>query len=292
MPLDYDMPLWRPPSEGGNLIIQASLGCSYNQCTFCTMYRTKQYRARPVADICADIDRAARLWPDATRVFLADGDAWGLPTETLLAVCTHLRLRFPALLRVSAYATPFNLLRKSVDELAALRQAKMTLAYVGIESGSDRLLKKITKGSAAQLEAGLVRAYEGGIKVSATVITGLGGSTFWREHMEETAKLVNRVPPTYLSTLQLMLTPEAEILFKENFNQPYQPQDDAAVLAELRLLIQLIDPPRPIIFRSNHGSNALALAGNLPKDQAQLIALIDAVCQGKSAVRPQWARGL
>lgn len=290
--MKYDLPLWRPPSEGDNLIIQASLGCSYNQCTFCSMYRSKVYRARDVADICADIDLAARQWPDAARVFLADGDAWGLPTETLLAICAHLKLRFPALQRVSAYATPFNLLRKSVEELDALRQAKMTLAYVGIESGADVLLKKITKGSVTQLEAGLTRAYDGGIKVSATVITGLGGQDLWRDHMEQTARLVSRVPPTYLSTLQLVLTDETEPLYREHFKQEFKPQDDAGVLAELRVLIEAIDPPRPIIFRSNHASNAFALAGNLPKDRALLLNRIDEAARHMDGLRPSWMRSL
>lgn len=290
--MTYDLPLWRPPSEGDNLIIQASLGCGFNRCTFCTMYRSKTYRARTIAEICADIDVAAQHYPDTTRVFLADGDAWGLPTETLLAACAHLRLRFPGLQRVSAYATPFNLIRKSTEELVALRMAGMGLAYVGIESGSDRILKKITKGSAAQMEQGLARALDGGIKVSATVITGLGGKTYWQEHMEETARLVSRVPPTYLSTLQLVLSEESEPIFQERFKEDFIPQDDDGVLDELSALIQAIDPPKPIIFRSNHASNALALAGNLPKDQLRLLDQINQARSGGGSLRPKWMRGL
>ena len=289
--MQYDLPVWRPPSEGNNLIIQASIGCSFNHCTFCTMYDSKTYRARPVDQVLADIDRAARQWPDANRVFLADGDAWGLDTVDLLAICAHLQRRFPGLQRVSAYATPFNFLRKSVEELQQLRQAKMTLAYVGIESGNDALLKKITKGSLKQMEAGLERAAEGGIKVSATVITGLGGHDCWRDHMLDTAALVNRVPLTYLSTLQLVLTPESEPRYRAAFGEDYRPQGDHAVLAELRLLLEHLNPPKPVIFRSNHASNALALAGNLPKDRDALIAQIDA-CAAQGAVRPRWLRGL
>jgi len=290
--MNYDLPLWRPPSEGNNLIIQASIGCSFNKCTFCSMYRSKEYRARPVKDVCADIDLAAGQWPDATRIFLADGDAWGLPTETLLEIAQHLRTRFPGLQRIGAYATPFNLIRKTADELNALRDAKMMLAYVGIESGSDRLLKKITKGSRAQMEAGLARALEGGIKVSATVITGMGGKTHWQEHMEETARLVNTVPPTYLSTLQLVLSDETEPHYLERFKEDFVPQDDSGVMAELKLLIESIDPPKPIIFRSNHASNALALAGTLPKDKASLLEQIEQVTLGEKALRPKWMRGL
>jgi coproporphyrinogen III oxidase-like Fe-S oxidoreductase len=290
--IDYDLPLWRPPSEGDNLIIQASIGCSFNHCTFCSMYRSKDYRARPLEDVQADIDQAAKDWPHATRVFLADGDAWGLPTETLLAICAHLKLRFPALQRVSAYATPFNLIRKSAEELQSLRQAGMGLAYVGIESGSDLLLKKITKGSAAQMEAGLLRAIEGGIKVSATVINGLGGKTHWREHVEATAAMVSRAPPTYLSTLQLVLTDETAPIYFERFKENFIPQDDVGILGELALLIDRIAPPKPIIFRSNHASNALALAGNLPKDKASLLEQIQLAATGEQALRPSWLRGL
>ena len=119
--LAYDFPLWRPPSEGDNLIIQATLGCGFNGCTFCSMYKLKGYVERPLEAVFADIEQAARVWPHATRVFLADGDAYGLPTRTLLAICARLRACFPGLTRVSAYATPFNLLKKSVEEIGELK---------------------------------------------------------------------------------------------------------------------------------------------------------------------------
>ena len=290
--MNYDLPLWRPPSEGENLIIQASIGCGFNHCSFCTMYRDKTYRQRPMADVLADIDEAAIAWPDAHRVFLADGDAWGLPTPDLLAIVAHLRRRFPNLQRVSAYATPFNLIRKSVEDLASLRDAGMNLAYVGIESGSDWLLKRIVKGSAKQMEAGLARGLEAGLKISATVITGLGGKSHWQDHMIETAALVNRVPPTFLSTLQLVLDERSEPVFREAYGDGFVPQDDDAVLDELHLLLERLDPPKPVIFRSNHASNALALAGNLPKDKGRLLAQIQAARSGGQGMRPRWMRGL
>lgn len=191
----YDFPLWRPPSEGDNLIIQATLGCRYNQCSFCSMYKVKRYQARPLEEVFQDIDEAAAEWPEAHRVFLADGDAYTLPTETLLALCGRLRERFPNLQRVTAYATPFNLLGKSAEEIAALRAARLTLVYLGIESGSDLLLKKIAKGSAAQMAGALARAAEGGVKVSATVILGLGGRSLWREHIEYPPISSTAIPP-------------------------------------------------------------------------------------------------
>jgi len=289
--LDYDFPLWRPPSEGDNLIIQATLGCGYNHCTFCSMYKGKAYRERPLAEVFVDIDRAARAWPDATRVFLADGDAYGLPVDHLGALCDRLAAVFPDLQRISAYATPFNILKKSADEIRGLKAKKLSLVYLGIESGSDVLLKRIGKGGAAQMEAALKRAAEGGLKVSATVINGLGGKAGWEEHVDATAELINRAPPTYLSTLQLGLEAEAAPGFHQRF-PGFEWQDDAGVLGELRRLVERLAPPTPVIFRSNHASNALALAGNLPKDRAKLLAQIDAALSGAAGLRPRWLRGL
>ena len=178
MNLPYDLPLYRPPSEGDNLIIQATLGCSFNQCSFCAMYRSKQYVERPLTDVFADIRNAAGDWPDAQRVFLADGDALTLPTEHLLAILRELATALPRLTRVSCYATPGNLQRKSAEELALLREHKLSLLYFGLESGSDLILKKITKGATQRRMAEvLTKAHASGMKISATVILGLGGNT-------------------------------------------------------------------------------------------------------------------
>jgi hypothetical protein len=287
----YDLPLWRPPSEGPNLIVQASLGCGYNACSFCGMYRDKTYRERPLDEVLAEIDRRAADWPDATRLFLADGDAYGLPTATLAAICDHARRALPDLQRVSAYATPFNLLRKTADDIALLKEKRLSLVYVGIESGSDRVLKAIAKGSRRQMDAGLRRAAEGGVKISATIITGLSGQDGWEEHIDATADLINAVPPAYLSTLQLGLDARSEPDFLARM-PGYRPQDDRGVLVEVRRLIERLDPPRPVIFRTNHASNALPLAGTLPKDRARLSAEIDAALAGSIRLRPASLRGL
>lgn len=290
--IDYDFPLWRPPSEGENLIIQATLGCRYNQCSFCSMYKAKTYQARSLDEVFADMDAAAREWPDARRVFLADGDAYCLPTETLVALCDGLASRFPALQRISAYATPFDILKKSSGEIALLKAKRLGLVYLGMESGSDDMLKRIAKGSSRQMEDALTRARETGLKVSATVILGLGGKAHWQEHIDATADLVNRAPPVYLSTLQLGLENEVAPRFFERYGEDFQWQDDQAVLVELRRLVERLDPPSPVIFRSNHASNTLALAGTLPKDKDKLLAQLDMALAGQTRLRPRWIRGL
>ncbi|MBI3444426.1 MAG: radical SAM protein [Magnetospirillum sp.] len=289
--LEYDFPLFRPPSEGNNLIIQATLGCRYNQCSFCSMYKAKTYRARPLDEVFADMDAAAADWPDAHRVFLADGDAYCLPTQILAALCDGLAARFPRLQRISAYATPFDIIKKEADEIALLKSKRLGLVYLGIESGSDAMLKRIVKGSAKQMEAALTKARIHGLKVSATVILGLGGKAHWQDHIDATATLVNGAPPVYLSTLQLGLESEVAPRFFERFGEEFQWQDDHGILMELRRLVERLDPSAPVIFRSNHASNALALAGNLPKDKERLLAEIDAALERGARLRPRWIRG-
>jgi hypothetical protein len=287
MPIRYDMPLYRPPSEGNNLIVQATIGCSFNHCTFCSMYVTKQYRARPLEEVFADIDAGARDWPNAHRVFLADGDALTLPTDHLF------EMRLPNLARVTAYATPKNLNEKSIEELAALRARKLNLVYMGIESGATSVLKRIMKGASQASHAkALARAREAGLKVSATVILGLGGKADWEDHIAGTAELVNSEPPTYLSTLQLDLEPSVYARFMERQEPGFEFQDDAGILAEQERLLSLMDPPHPVIFRSNHASNCLPLAGNLPRDREALVAIVAAARTGVQPLRPRWIRGL
>jgi coproporphyrinogen III oxidase-like Fe-S oxidoreductase len=293
MPILYDMPLYRPPSEGNNLIVQATVGCSFNHCTFCSMYFTKDYRARPLAEIFADIDAGARDWPTVHRVFLADGDAMTLPTEHLVEILDYLAARLPNLARVSAYATPKNLNEKSIEEMAALRRKKLNLVYLGIESGATAVLKRIRKGASQDsIAKALARAREAGLKVSATVILGLGGRANWQEHIEGTAELVNREPPTYLSTLQLDLEPAVYARFMEAQGSGFEFQDDEGILAEQEQLLGLLDPPRPVIFRSNHASNCLPLAGNLPRDKDALLATVAAARAGAQPLRPRWIRGM
>lgn len=292
MLIDYDMPVWRPPSEGDSFILQATLGCSFNRCSFCSMYRTKTFTVRPLALVQAEIQAVAQRYPDTRRVFLADGDALAAPLAHLLAILDTLRTAFPHLQRVSSYALPANLLKKSVDELAQLRAAGLSLLYYGIETGNADLLKRITKGATPDAMArGLLRAKQAGLRISATVILGLGGQTHWREHIDATAALVNRVELDYLSTLQLMLDPMIEGEFQRTFGEPFLMQDDQALLAEQARLIERLNPPVPLIFRSNHASNALALAGTLPADRERLLAQLEQARAGATRLRPAWLRG-
>ncbi len=290
---DYHEPLYRPPAEAESLIIQATYGCSFNRCAFCAMYRTKRYTARPLAEVLRDIDAAVAGWPDARRVFLADGDALALPADHLRAILDHLAMRLPRLTRVACYATPANIRRKRPGELEQLRAGKLSLFYVGIESGADAILRRIAKGATrCTIAAALRQAHDCGIKVSATVILGLGGEKFWREHIDGTVALLNTAPVNYLSTLQLYLDTSIEADFYARFGGDFTAQDDAALLREQRRLLAAIAPPQPVVFRSNHASNALALEGVLPKERGRLLTQLDEALAGRRPLRPLYLRGM
>jgi len=293
MTIPYHMPLYRPPSEGNNLIIQATLGCSFNQCSFCCMYRGKHYTQRPLKAIFQDIHQAAEQWPKAHRVFLADGDALSLPTASLTAILQKLNATLPQLTRVTCYATPSNILKKTPEELKQLQQQGLKLLYLGIESGADLILKKITKGATQKsIAEAMTKAHDAGLKVSGTVILGLGGTTHWQEHIDGTVALLNQAPITYLSTLQLYLDEGVVAEFQQKFGEPFTMPDDNAILQEQIRLISGLNPPRPIIFRSNHASNALALAGTLPKEKNKLLKQLHGALDGQRQLRPKYLRGL
>ena len=290
--LNYDMPLYRPPSEGQNLIIQVTIGCSFNQCSFCSMYHSKQFAARDLQAIYQDIEQAAKFWPDTRRVFLADGDAMVLPTDQLILILDKLQQSFPKLTRVSSYALPGNLRKKTLTELTQLKANGLSLIYYGLESGSQRILKKIRKGASPKtMIEGLNKAHQAGIKVSATVILGLGGKQYWQEHIDETAQLINAVKLDYLSTLQLGLAPEVEQQFYQAFAEPFAWQTDHEMLIEQRRLIEQIEPEKPLIFRSNHASNSLPLKGNLPNDRDELLTQLQLAAQGQVELVPDYLRG-
>ena len=292
MQINYDMPLWRPPSEADSFILQVTLGCSFNRCSFCSMYRSKQFTVRPLETLQAEMQAMARAYPDVRRVFLADGDALAAPTAFLLEILNILSVTFPRLERVASYALPANLLKKSVEELRQLQEAGLTLLYYGIETGSADLLKRISKGATPEVMiTGLTKAKQAGLTLSATVILGLGGQRYWQEHIDATANLVNQVDLDYLSTLQLMLDPAIHEEFHRKFREPFQLQDDQALLEEQARLIERLQPPTPLTFRSNHASNALALAGTLPQDRERLLDMLAAARAGHLRLRPDWLRG-
>ncbi len=289
---EYNYPLFRPPAEAENLIIQATLGCSHNACTFCAMYKTKSYQVRPLDELEKEIEYLSANYPQVHKIFLADGDALALPTLHLLQILQLLEKHFAKLRRVSIYASANNILEKSLAELQELKAHKLNLIYYGIESGNDTLLKNINKGvNASEIISSLNKANEAGLKISATVILGLGGAKFSQEHIKDTAKIINQVNINYLSTLQLGLENNVKDRFLKAFDS-FTPLNDMQILDEQLRFIKALNPSNKIIFRSNHASNALPLEGTLPKDQARLYEQIKYAMEvGEDSLVPKFFRG-
>ncbi len=290
--LEYDYPLFRPPAEADNLILQVTLGCSHNNCSFCSMYKSKKYRQRDLEDIFYEIDRVSSSYSDIKKIFLADGDALSMESGKLIKILKYLKNSFPSLRRVSCYASTQNILSKSDDELKELYDNGLKLLYYGIETGDDEILKKITKGvNSKQIIESLNKASNAGMKISATVILGLGGKEYSFEHIKNTADIINKTHVNYLSTLQLGLEDDVKDKFYGRFDS-FTHLDDMEVLNEQKRFLKAIDTKNKIIFRSNHASNAFHLAGNLPKDRENLIWQINKVLSiGEDAFIPKIFRG-
>jgi radical SAM superfamily enzyme YgiQ (UPF0313 family) len=275
MEILYDSPLYRPPSEANSMIFQVTLGCSFNKCSFCNMYRTKKYIERPWDEIKTEIELAAKTYPETQRVFLADGDALNLATDKLSQILEYIHAKFTNLKRVSCYAMPKNILQKKDDDLDNLRAAGLSMLYVGIETGNDVLLKKVTKGATSKgIIQSCQKARRHGYTLSCMIILGLGGKTHTNEHIRDTAGVVSEIAPDYLGALTLYLEDEIYNEFMTKFDEPFTPLDDIAVVEELERLISDMNPLTPVIFRANHASNVYSVGGTIPHDKEKLLSLI------------------
>lgn len=292
MRYDSDL-LYRPPGEWKSYLLQCTIGCSHNKCTFCAMYKEKKFRIRPTEEILEDIDMARDYYgPRLRRVFLMDGDAIIIKTEDMLRILHKLYKTFPNLEKVTTYAGPKSTLAKSVDELKALREAGLTRAYLGVESGSDAILKSIHKGCTADemLRAGQ-HLVEAGIDLWAIIIMGLAGQDGdWEEHILSTAKMINAMKPRHLSAMTFAPakgTPLGNDVLAGKFKVCTPDQ----ILEECRLLLEHLDVD-PLHFTSNHASNYLPLKGSMPEEREKFISLIDQALDGKICLRKTLNRGI
>ncbi len=288
----YVEPVYRPPSEAGSFLLQATVGCSWNCCTYCAMYRDKQFRVRPLSEILEDIANAGWAFGDEVRkVFVLDGDALVMGLDLWEPILESLSGTFPKLRRVSCYATARNLLEKPQTELERLHAAGLKLLYIGPESGDDVTLKRIAKGanSAEHIEAA-AKARAAGMKQSLIFLLGAGGAERTVEHAAASARLATAMDPEYLSALTLMIvpgTPMERLTKRAGFELP----GVDALLRELRVIVAESNPSQAI-FRSNHASNYLPIGGRLPRDREAILEQIDATLAGDAPIRAEWHRGL
>ena len=281
----------RPPSEANSYLLQITYGCSWNKCTFCPAYLDKPFKVRPFKEIEQDILMAKKAYPDTKRVFLCDGDGLVLSTARLLPILDLLNATFPNLNRLGIYFNARDILSKSGDELKQLVQRKLTIGYLGLESGSEKVLERVNKGAIPEemIEA-VLKAQENGMKVSVIGLLGLGGIDLSEEHAIKTAAAISAMKPRYFSLLTLMIV-QGTRLYEEFKARTFILPDEKGLLKEMRNIIENIETERTI-FRTNHASNYLPLEGILSRDKGRLVETIDLALRGKIPLKPEFFRGL
>ena len=294
-PIRYIEPVFRPPSEADSLILPVTNGCSWNKCTYCEMYTApqKKFALRDEDETLRSIERSAAVFGgQVARVFLGDGDALALSTRRLMTVLDAIRTHLPRVRRVSSYCLPRNVRHKTVAELTELRQAGLSLAYVGAESGDDTVLQKVNKGETlASTTDALCKLGEAGISRSVMLLNGLGGRVHSQQHALASARLANATQPEFLATLVVSF-PKGEARVREGFAE-WEPLDQPALFREMERFLRQLDLRRTV-FRSDHASNWLVLKGTLGADKDRLLAQVRAALErpDEAALRPAWARGL
>ncbi len=303
--------IFRPPSEARSYFLPLTQGCSNNTCAFCR-YNGSQLQVRDVEEVKAEIDaldlylREGVCLPDihpvvyqvashlaTKRVFLQDGDALVYPYPKLVEVLQYLNNKFPWLEKIATYATPQDLLRRSVEELKVLKELKLDIVYVGPESGDDEVLKHVNKGvTHDEIVEGTRKAKEAGITLSVTVLLGLGGVAGSEKHARETARILTEIDPEYAGALTLTLVPGTP-LYEESCQGGFELISPLQSLNELKIMIENADFTH-CFFSSMHASNYLAVRGVLPQDKATMLGQLNQVLktEDESLLRPEFMRGL
>ena len=270
----YEGNIYRPPSEAYSLLVQVTIGCSHNSCTFCNMYIDKKFRVRNEEEVFDDLQDARETYPYVERVFLCDGDALCLSTDRLIRILDKIYTLFPECRRVNVYGNTIDVLAKTPEELSMLAKHGLKMVYLGAESGDPEVLKAIRKGSTREEIIKAVQMLEtADIRTSVTFISGLAGKAGWRDHAVNTGTMITEMGASYVALLTLMLDPRTEIArqIREGKFELLSPEE---VVAETYLMLENADPKTPCVFRSNHASNYLSLRGNLPDDKERMLALL------------------
>jgi radical SAM superfamily enzyme YgiQ (UPF0313 family) len=289
--MHYEGNIIRPPSEANSILLQVTVGCSRNKCTFCGTYRGERFRIKPDSIILEDIEFAARYCRQQRRVFLCDGDALIIPHKRLMRILQTIRERLPWVTRIGTYANAKSLNMKSPKELQALKDHGLGIAYMGLESGDDVTLKKIKKGAAAAYMIAMgKKAGEAGIKLSITVLLGIAGRQRSQIHAVETGRVLSAIDPQYVGALSLMLIPGTP-LFDDHQAGDFPLLDPKEMLAELRTMIASTNLSRGL-FHANHASNYLPIRARLPRDKESTLELIDQALAGEIDLKPEYLRAL
>ena len=287
----YKGSVYRPPSEARSLIVQVTYGCRHNTCAFCSMYKAKKFELRPMDEILEDFDLARQAYSKVGRIFLADGDALIRSAADLERILEYIAQKFPECERVTCYASPSSIHKRTPEELKRLRERNLTMVYMGLESGCDEVLKRMRKGhTAAEIVSAGQKINAAGIDLSVTAISGLGGVELWREHAMDTAKALSAMKPAYIGLLTLMVEPGTPLYDWVQTGQ-FRLLDSRQVLEETALLVAQLDC-EGAVFRMNHASNYLTLKGTLNEDKQALLKRIHSAMSGRTDLRPEYFRAL
>ena len=281
----------RPPSEAHSILLQVTLGCSHNKCTFCGTFTDKPFRIKDEETILSDIKYASSYMQHQDRLFLMDGDALIIPQKRLMWILDQIKAHLPWVKRVGAYANTKGIKLKSVAELAELRENGLGILYLGVETGDDEVRKKIIKGSTSKecIEKGR-KVKEAGIKLSVTVLLGIAGKEKSLEHAKLTGELLSEMDPDYIGALTVMFVPGTP-LYDEHEKGEFVLPDELGLLRELREMILHTNITRGLFF-SNHASNYLPVRARLPRGKQEAIEQIDIALTGGVRLKPEWMRGL
>ena len=289
--MHYEGNIIRPPSEANSILLQVTIGCSRNKCTFCGTYVGERFRIKPDSIIMEDIAFAAQYSRRQRRVFLCDGDALIIPQKRLLSILQAIKSQLPWVTRVGAYANAKSLKMKTIDELKTLDENGLGIVYMGLETGDDVTLKKINKGAAAQEMIAMGnKAKQAGFKLSVTVLLGIAGPDRSQIHAQETGRVLSAIDPNYVGALSLMLIPGTPI-YRDYEAGKFQLIEPAEMLAELRTMIAHTHLSKGL-FHANHASNYLPIRARMPKDKEATLELIDQALEGKIALKPEYLRAL
>jgi len=284
-------PVIRPPAEANSFLLQVTLGCSVNFCNFCGAYKNKPFQVKDSKEITADIKKQAMWSKDTRRVFLIDGDALVLNNNKLIPILEEVEVAFPKLTRISSYANGHNITQRTDQELKKLKNNKLSLIYIGLESGSQDILDYCHKRSkVVEMIEAVNRAAVAGIKSSVIVLLGLGGMKHSKKHIQGTIEALNLMQPRYLSFLSLMIIPGTE-LAKEVQKGTFEELTALELLKESYQIIKGLKLNKTI-FRSNHASNHIALEGTFPKDKIKLLNTLESAINGELKLKPEFLRGL
>lgn len=288
----YEGDIYRPPSEAYSLLVQVTIGCTHNKCTFCKMFKDKKFRVRKLEEVIEDLAWARARYSSVGRIFLCDGDALALSNARLMPILEYISENFPECERVSIYGRGSDVIKKSDEEMKELYDAGLKMVYIGAESGSDKVLRDVCKGETRQqIIDGVKKIEECGMEASVTFISGLAGKDGWEDHAIQTGTMISEMEPSYVGLLTLMVEPSVPMA-KDIESGKMKLLSPEEVMAETLLMLEHTNVTKKCVLRSNHASNYVSLRGDLPEDKEKMMNLLRTAMENHDMFKDERFRAL